>query len=179
MTPSGSNCSGNFFNRGETSSCRTPTENSINATTSGSPLFPVYDESAKNNNKRKTFSSMSSVAKKRKENDEAVEEKFPRRKLLFQPKLHAQLPQDPVVALTPDESPKKTRMVHPCFSQTDINPKSQVIQRQTCTKRVTQEDAHTSPRRDSLADFKVLSVKSRSEKKVTVATLVCTSIHSE
>lgn len=141
----------------------------------GSPLGQI-NKTIQNSNKRKTRSSMSSVAKKRKENTEDIGEKLPRRKLLFQPKaLH--LPQDPLVALTPDESPKKQKKDHPCFSQVGINVKSHFIP--NSTSGALSPRSGTSPRRDSLADFKLSTPKKRNDQRQSSATLVCTSLHSE
>jgi len=105
----------------EVSSRKTPSDERL--TVPRSPLGQLNNEQT--NSKRKSCSSISSVAKKRKENTEDIGENLPRRKL-FRPKTLL-LPQDPVVALTPDESPK-THRDHPCFSQIGSqNLKSQNI----------------------------------------------------
>ena len=154
----------------DTGTRKTPSDEAIRVKLpgSGSPLV-------QNGGKRKTRSSMSSVAKKRKENDEDMAEKIPRRKLLFQPKRIAQLPQDPLTALTPDESPKIPKKKHPCFSQTCVNPKSQAIQRETYSGLSPTVDK--SPRRDSLADFRLKRIPKK--RVVPTPTLVCTSLRSE
>lgn len=159
---------------GELSSQKTPSDEQLTKSSS-SPLCEA--NAVQNTNKRKTRSSLSSVAKKRKENTEDVTEKFPRRKLLFQSKAIAQLPQDPLVALTPEESPKPKKN-HPCFTQATLNLRSQV-RRRSCDDQNLHNEISASPRRDSLADFKIASVKKRSDQKVSTPTIVCTSIHSE
>ena len=155
--------------KGEDNSRGTPTDETVRVIVPGSPLAQVNSDQA--NSKRKTRSSMSSVAKKRKENTEDVGEKLLRRKLLFQPK-KLLLPQDPVVALTPDESPRKLMKKHPCFSQVGAN-----VLLATCGGLSHPNDA--SPRRDSLDDFKLPTPKKRVVRKLKNPTLVCTSIHSE
>jgi hypothetical protein len=157
----------------EVSSWITPSDEAILAT-SRSPLGPINTEPTKS--KRKSCSILSSVAKKRKETTEDdIGENLPRRKL-FRPK-KLLLPQDPVVALTPDESPK-ARRDHPCFSQVG----TQHLKSQNIPNIVNVGLSHPneSPlRRDSLADFKLPSPKKQNDKKLTISTLVCTSVPSE
>ncbi|KAK4002058.1 microcephalin [Daphnia magna] len=165
----------NHQRKGDVSSGKTSPDKVVHVTLPGSPLG-IINKTTENSNKRKTCSSMSSTAKRRKENAEHVVEKLPRRKLLFQPtKLH--LPQDPLVALTPDESPKKEKKNHPCFSQVGINVKSHFIPYSASGKLSPRSG--TSPRRDSLADFKRSIPKKRNDQRLSSATLVCTSLHSE
>lgn len=165
----------NHQRKGDVSSGKTSPDQVVHVTLPGSPLG-IINKTTENSNKRKTCSSMSSTAKRRKENAEHVVEKLPRRKLLFQPtKLH--LPQDPLVALTPDESPKKEKKNHPCFSQVGINVKSHFIPYSASGKLSPRSG--TSPRRDSLADFKRSIPKKRNDQRLSSATLVCTSLHSE
>ena len=124
---------------------------------------------------------MASVPKRWKENQEDVEETVPRRKRLFQSKHIAQLPQDPLVAMTPEESPSKIKKAHPCFSQATNHLRSDGVNRQTNAQPTSAtESTKTPPRRDSLADFKLTSIsRKRSDKKQSSATIVCTSLHSE
>ncbi len=160
----------------ESSSRKMPSDEKNRVSLPGSPLVQSNTKGVQNgSNKRKTRSSMSSVAKKRKENDEDIAEKLPRRKLLFQPKRIAQLPQEPLVALTPEESPKKSKKKHPCFSQVSVNPKSQVIDAETCVEGSPHKNK--SPRRDSLADFRIGI--SRKRTILATSTIVCTSLHSQ
>lgn len=171
---------GNLSRRVEASSRKSPMQNTVRVTLPDSPLGQI-NTAQNSGNKRKIRASMSSLAKKRKENTEEINDKMPRRKLLFPAKFTANFPQEPLVALTPEDSPKKNKKAHPCFSQATVNPKSQLVQRQTYDENEigSSENCLTSPRRDSLADFKILSVKRRNDSRASTATLVCTSIHSE
>ncbi len=140
----------------EVRSRKTPSDEAI-LMTSRSPLGQINTEQTKG--KRKSCSSMSSVAKKRKETTEDIGENLPRRKL-FRPK-KLLLPQDPVVALTPDES-RKARTDHPCFSQVG----TQHLKSQNIPNVVYGGPNESSPRRDSLADFKLPSPKKQNDKKL-------------
>lgn len=156
---------------------------------------------------------MSSLAKKRKENVEEVPGIAPRRKLLFQPKLHSVFPGDPFVALTPEGSPLNLKRSHPCFSQLSLEQvkiksprRDDQFEQMSSGNNVNHHDTEssmlpsmlsakklnfTSPspkkiisrhslRRDScFADFRTTSPKKRTDSKIKLPSLVCTSLHSE
>ena len=162
--------------------------------------------------RKKCRSSLSSIAKKRKENVEEVPGIAPRRKLLFQSKLLSVFPEDPMVALTPETSPQNLKRNHPCFSQLSLEHVKIKSPRQetenACMEQMS-ADAHTnndmeispspspkksstftspspnkifskhSLRRESLADFRFTSPKKKTDSKIKLPSMVCTSLHSE
>lgn len=139
-----------------------------------------------NKRKRNKSASALSSAKKRKENIEDAQDKMPRRKLLFQSRLKFACPQDPLVAVTPEESPKKVKRKHPCFSQaTEVArpsepSESKPIVAPSFSPPYKSRSRRKSVRRDSLADFRLSSPRKRIAARLqTEASLVCTSLHSE
>ena len=161
--------------------------------------------------RKKCRSSLSSIAKKRKENVEEVPGIAPRRKLLFQSKLLPVFPEDPMVALTPETSPQNLKRNHPCFSQLTLEHvkiKSPRQESEIASTEQISSDTHTnndieispspspkkpnftspspnkifskhSLRRDSLADFRFTSPKKRTDSKIKLPSIACTSLHSE
>ncbi len=146
-----------------------------------SPLASPLHNTNQTGKKRKRNKSVSAVttSKKRKENVEDVGEKITRRKLLFQNHLKHLGPEEPLIALTPEESPKTSKRNHPCFSQAGIDAQPsemRLLRPPAASARVTRR----SPRRESLADFRLSSPRKRAELRAKLnPTLVCTSLHSE
>lgn len=161
-------------------------------TTSRSPAdspLTALNTTTSNKRKKNRESMSSSIAKKRKEDIENVEELVPRRKLLFQPhtKPLSLYPANPLTAVTPDGSPK-TKKNHPCFSQATTTSTQPTTEKKVRVRLLSGGSSpvkkdlpgHTPRRcRESWADFRLSSPKKRAEPRIKTSTLVCTSLRSE
>ena len=132
--------------------------------TSSLPPLPESGSSVKRKRSKSIASSTSSrTSKKRKENIEepAPAEAANPRRMLFQTRLN--FPNDPLVALTPEETPRKAKKLnnqHPCFS----------------SQAKAVEIPASPPRRESLADFRL---SNSPRKRTAISSMVCTSLRSE